>query len=424
MGAGVIDALFRSLTRENVSPRRAIVSRGLAFVVVYVAAVAALSLGVGVSERDLIGADIFTRAYYALGLFVLGGLDLGVPTGGGAVPRSVLWFTYFAAPIITASALLETAMRLLVPLARRVRPPTDHIVLGGAGRLSLMYLRELRRRGSNRFVILVEQDRNHRAFGDLRGEERVQLLRGDITSDAVLRGLNLGEAHRVLLLTGDDFANLDAAARILKLAPGLTGRIVAHVSELGFLRQTAGSSVARHCDVFNGHEFAAKHLVREHLADRFIRTPYRDLVVMAGFGRFGQTVLHELQKAAPGMFGPVVILDERASRNARAFEEEPGFTNDYERAVIDGDILDPDVWRDISETVSLESRPPVVIVGSGDDRTNLHAALAVSRSHPEALIIVRSFRHSPFMEEVVSEAGAHRFNLGELIIDGMPDDWF
>ena len=415
--------MFRFLTRDWVSPRRAIVSRGLAFVVVYVAAVAALSLGVGVSERDLSEADVFTRAYYALGLFVLGGLDLGVPTGGNPVVRGVLWVAYFAAPLITASALLETAMRLLVPLARRVRPPADHIVLGGAGRLSLMYVGELRRRDPDRFVILVEKDRNHASFGELRGE-RVQLLRGDITSDAVLKGLNLREAHRVLLLTGDDFANLDAAARILRLAPGLAGRIIAHVSELGFMRQTAASSVARDCEVFNGHEFAAKHLVLEHLAQRFIRTPYRDLVVMAGFGRFGQTVLHELQKAAPGMFGPVVILDERATRNARAFEEEPGFSDDYERAVVDGDVLDPDVWRDINKTVSMESRPPVVIVGSGDDRTNLHAALAVSKSHPEALIIVRSFRDSPFMEEVVSEAGAHRFNLGELIIDGMPDDWF
>lgn len=420
----MIDAVLQSLSRDWGSPRRAIVSRGMAFIVVYLAAVWALSSGVGVSERDLSDADVFTRAYYALGLFVLGGLDLGVPAGGGNFARSVLWVTFFAAPLITASALLETAVRLLVPLARRVRPPTEHIVLGGAGRLSLMYLRELRKRGSERFVIVVEKDRNHHAFGELRGEERVQLLRGDITSDAVLRGLNLREAHRVLLLTGDDFSNLDAAARILRLTPGLAGRIVAHVSELGFLRQTATSTVARDCDVFNGHEFAAKHLVREHLAERFKRTPYRDLVVLAGFGRFGQTVLHELQENAPGMFGPVVILDERASRHARAFEEEPGFSDDYERAVIDGDVLDPDVWRDINETLSLEARPPVVIVGSGDDRTNLHAALAVSKSHPGALIIVRSLRDSPFMEEVVAEAGAHRFNLGELIIDGMPDEWF
>ncbi|MDX1494730.1 MAG: NAD-binding protein [Longimicrobiales bacterium] len=396
----------------------------MAFALVYMAAVLALSSGVGVSERDLSDAGISTLAYYALGLFVLGGMDLGTPTGGGDVARSVLWFTYFAAPLITASALVEAVLRLLVPLARRVRPPTDHVILAGAGRLSRLYLQELRKRDRNRSVIIVEQDRNHPAFGELRDYERVQLLRGDITSDRVLRGLNLPEAHRVLLLTGDDFANLDAAAKALKLAPGLAGKIVAHVSELGFMRQTARSSVARDCDVFNGHQFAATRLVREHLAERFRRTPYRDLVVLAGFGRFGQTVLHELQGSAPGMFGPVVILDERASKNARHFEEEPGFSDDYERRVVDGDILDPDVWRDIEEAVNVRGRPPVIIIGSGEDRTNLHAALAVGRTHPDALIIVRSFRSSPFMEEVIAEVGAHRFNLGELIVEGMPESWF
>ena len=355
---------------------------------------------------------------------MLGGLDLGTPVGGHAFARALLWVTYFAAPLITASAILETAFRLLLPLALRVRPPSDHVVLAGAGRLGRLYVQELRKRDPERSVIIVEQDRNHPAFGELVEAERVQVIRGDITSDQVLRGLNLPAAHRVLLLTGDDFSNLDAAAKTLKIAPELAGRIVVHVSNLGFMRQTAGSTVARDCAIFNGHEAAAIRLVREHLAGRFKRTSYRDLVVLAGFGRFGQTVLHQLQQHAPGMFGPVVILDENASRNVRAFREHPGFADDYDRAVVDGDLLDPDIWREIGEVVSLERNSPVIIVGSGDDATNLRAALAVCRRHPSALVIVRSFRTSPYMEEVLREAGAHPFNLGELIGAGMPDDWF
>ena len=399
-------------------------SRGAAFVIVYLAALTALSAGVGVSERDLVDAGLFTRAYYALGLFVLGGLDLGTPTGGPDVARTVLWITYFAGPLITASAILETALRLLVPLALRVRPPSDHVVIAGAGRLSLMYLQEFRKRDRRRSVIVIEKDRNHPGFGELRNYDRVQMLRGDITSDAVLRGLNLPEAHRVLLLTGDDFANLDAAAKILKLAPSQAGRIVAHVSELGFMRQTANSSVARDCEVFNGHEFAATRLVGEHLAARFQGTPYRDPVVLAGFGRFGQTVLHQLQKNAPGMFGPVALVDERVRQSVRLFEEEPGFSDDYDRVVVKGDLLDPEVIREIGSAVGSDGDSPVIIVGSGDDATNLHAALAFCESHPDALVIVRSFRTSPFMEEVLREAGAHPFNLGELIVAGMPESWF
>lgn len=406
------------------SPWRPFVSRGVAFVLVYLAALGALSAGVEVSEREISGAGMLSRAYYAFGLFVLGGLDLGTPVGGPAGARAVLWITYFAAPVITASAILETALRLLVPLARRVRPPSDHVVLAGAGRLTLMYLQEFRKRDSGRSVIIIEQDRNHPAFGEVRDYDRVQFRRGDITSDAVLRGLNLSHAHRVLLMTGDDFANLDAAAKALRLAPSLAGKVIVHVSELAFMRQTSGSSVARDCAVFNGHETAARRLVNEHLTERFRRTEYRDPVVLAGFGRFGQTVLHQLQQNAPGMFGPVVLVDEHAQMHVRMFEEEPGFSDDYERVVVEGDLLDPDVIREIGETVALADTPPVIIVGSGRDGTNLHAALAFSEKYPDALVIVRSFRASPFMEEVLREAGAHPFNLGALIVGGMSDDWF
>ena len=57
----------------------------------------------GVSERDLADAGILTRAYYTLGLFFLGGLDLGTPVGGPEAARTVLWLAYFAAPLITGS---------------------------------------------------------------------------------------------------------------------------------------------------------------------------------------------------------------------------------------------------------------------------------------------------------------------------------
>jgi Trk K+ transport system NAD-binding subunit len=261
-------------------------------------------------------------------------------------------------------------------------------------------------------------------LAELRDVHRAVIVTGDVTSDPVLRGLRLDRAHRVILLTGDDFANLDAASKILGLAPGLAGRIVVHVSDLGFMRETADSSVGRGCEIFNGHEFAAMHLVQEHLLGRFRDTPFRDLVVLAGFGRFGQTVLHQLQKHTPGSFGHVVIIDEHGSRNARTFAEQPGFAPDYEHVVLDGDVLDPEIWRRIGEVVRAVGHDPVIVLGSGNDGTNLHAALFACRQHPDAYVIVRSFRASPFTAEIAREAGVHAFSLAELIDSGMPDRWF
>jgi voltage-gated potassium channel Kch len=398
--------------------------RVLAFAVVFATAVTGLATGVGVSERDLVGSGLAEKAYYALGLFVLGGLDVGTPVGGPPLGRALLWAAYFLAPIITVSAVLETAIRLMRPLALRVRLLTDHVVLGGAGRLTVLYVRKLRERDPHRLVVVVERDASQPFLAELRDVHRALIVTGDVASDTVLRGLRLERAHRVLLLTGDDLANLDGAAKILQVAPQLAGRIVVHVSDLGFMRQTSGSSVARQCDVFNGHEFAATYLVQEHLLKRFRDTPQGDLVVLAGFGRFGQTVLHQLQQHALGSFVRVVIVDEHSERNVRGFADDPGFEDGFELDVLDGDLRDPDIWSKVRGIVQRHGHPPVVVLGSGDDGTNLHAAMRVRFHDPDAYLIVRSYRASPFTSEVANEAGAHEVNLAALIQRGMPPHWF
>jgi len=403
---------------------RPIIWRGLAFAAAYLTGFFGFLSGVELSARAIAGTGIGEIAYYALGLFVLGGMDLGVPVSGPLYGQALLWTAYFVAPVITASALVEAGIRLISPLALRVRSLTDHVILAGAGRLSLLYVQKLRETDARRRVFIVERNPNHPSLDELRDVYHAVIINGDITSDEVLRGLRVERAHRVLLLTGDDFANLDAAAKIMKLGPGVAARMVAHVADLEFMRATADSSVARACEIFNGHEFAAKHLVQEHLLARFQQTPNRDLVVLAGFGRFGQTVLHQLQKHARGRFGPVVIIDANATKNARAFHHQLGFDEDYDRLIVDGDLLDPDIWGRISEAVHADGHDPVIILGSGDDGTNLHAAFQVCKQHPSAFVIVRTFRASPFTAEMAREVGAHAFNLAELIESGMPHHWF
>jgi len=412
---------YRSAARNRLW--RPLVWRGAAFLLIAAAGLTGLLLGAGVSERELSGTGLLGKAYYVLGLFVLGGLDLGTPTGGPTVARALLWFAYFAAPLITASALIEAVLRLVDPLALRKRRLDGHVVLGGAGRLSTVYLRKLRERDPDRPIVVVELDPNHPALPELRDAHGATVVVGDITRDRVLDGLRLERARRVLFLTGNDFANLDAATKVLGRVPSLAGKLVVHVSKLGFIRETTGSRVAQEAEIFNGHEFAAMKLVEDHLLARFRDTPGKDLVVLVGFGRFGQTVLRLLQEHAAGSFGRVVIIDERAGRLVPIFAEYPGFDGRYERSVLEGDILDPDVWARIEAIVSADGREPVFVAGSGGDGTNLHAGLMARKRYPSAYVLVRSFQESPFTDEVARDAGLHAFHLGELIARGMPERW-
>ena len=83
-----MDVRSQSFLKDR-SRWRPFLSRGMAFVVVYLAAFTAFSLGVDVSERDMAGAGLLSRAYYTFGLFVLGGLDLGTPVGGTPIARDL-----------------------------------------------------------------------------------------------------------------------------------------------------------------------------------------------------------------------------------------------------------------------------------------------------------------------------------------------
>jgi len=198
---------------------------------------------------------------------------------------------------------------------------------------------------------------------------------------------------------------------------------VAHVSKLGFMREALESGVIRDAEIFNGHEFAASNLVENHLAGRFRDTPESDLVVLLGFGRFGQTVLRQLQEREEESFDDVVIVDERASAMARLFREYPGFSDRYVHSVHDGDMLSPEIWAEIDARIEASGSAPVFIVGSWDDGINLQAALMARRRHPEAYVILRSFRFSPFTEEIARDASVEAFHLGGLIARGMPERW-
>ena len=72
--------------------------------------------GVSLTERpEVTSAGLLTKAYYSLGLFVVGGLDIGTPTSGPWLGRVVLWVAYFGAPVFTASALIEALITDIRP---------------------------------------------------------------------------------------------------------------------------------------------------------------------------------------------------------------------------------------------------------------------------------------------------------------------
>lgn len=379
----------------------------------------ALCSGVGVSERPAVAADgdVLSHAYYALGLFVLGGLDLGVPHGGPALARVALWLAYFLAPALTTSAVVEGLLRAMGPGRRRWRHRTDHVVVFGYGRLARLFIDRLRDEDMDVPVVVVDIDEHHTtALHELRARQRVYVMQGSLTDPGVLERVGAARARLVFLLTGDDFANLEGAAHLLALNPEAGAHTYVHVGDLGLFRTVAETGVGVKCAVFNRHEDAAHRLVQEHLVARFLETEATDTVVLAGFGRFGQTVLDQLQRHAASAIGRVVVVDLQAQRKEAAFARAVGFEPTHERETIEGDLSDQRLWDRIEAMVD---GPLVVVAASGDDGLNLRLALAVKARRPDVFVVARTFHESRFATDVCLERGIEAFSVAELVESGL-----
>lgn len=396
--------------------------RGLVLVVVFVCGLVGFSMGAEVSARPAVtSAPLMTHVYYTLGLFVLGGMDLGVPSGGPELARDLLWFAYFAAPLITASAVLEAMMRVVSQQTWWHWRMRRHIVVGGAGRLGMAFIENLRTRRSRANLTLVDLHGDAASVDTAREAFAAHVIVGDVSSDAVLVNLRLERARRVMLLTDDDFANLDAAAKIVDSHPALVGRIVAHVADLRLLQALAGTRLAEQIETFNTHEIAATHLVKRSLTKHFESTEPVDCVVIAGFGRFGQSLLRALEDHAADRFDTVVVADVAADRLVRDFDDTHPQPRKYRRIVLDGDVSDPDLWKRVYEAT--DGRKPVVIVGTGNDRANLGCALRVANQKKSAKIVVRTIAHTAVAAKLSGEGKFEAFAVLDLITESLPDKW-
>lgn len=398
--------------------------RWLTALILLVSALIGLMTGVGLSEWPGVGdAGIATQLYISLGLFVFGGLDVGFPEGGPLLGRGLLWIAYFGAPLLTASAVTEALMRAMVRDRWQLRRLTDHVVIVGAGSLTLTYLRVLRRKHPARTVVVLVDAIEATRRQELEQAYGVKVVVGDPTHQFMLRQLRLRRARRVVLLPDDDFQAFEAATKMLRLYPGLESRILLHSHNLRFLRTMQTTSLGQRAVGFNCYHLAAAGLVRDYLLQHFRQTGAKDVVVLAGFGRFGQTILEELNAHAAGELGTVALIDLDADRRVLVVQEQGQLAGDYQQVVVQGHVGHPEVWRKLGESVDLTRSEPTVILGTGSPEENLRAALWVKGRWPNALVFARTNDVSAFATDVGIEHGIEAISITKLVEDNLPEAW-
>jgi Trk K+ transport system NAD-binding subunit len=398
--------------------------RSTGAVLFFFSALIGFQLGVSVSERpEIVYAGIVERAYYSLSLFVVGGVDLGTPQGGPLIGRILLWIAYFGAPILAASTLIDALIRGLAPQSWQLRRIKNHIVVVGANELALSYLRVLRKQQPNATVIVVCKQLEPSAESEFKQAYNCTVVVGDVTHEFFLKQLRLDLAQKVLLLGSDSLRNYEAASLITRLHSGIGEKVIIHCANLRFMRAMATTRVAQQCQTFNTYHLAASGLVRNHLIDHFHETKPKDTVVLAGFGRFGQTILEELQLRAANEMDTVAIIDIDAHRRLLVADEQMEFSGNYRRVLVEGDISHPDVWEQLRQQVRLDSDDTVVVLGTGREEENLRTALWIRERFPQAKVIARSSKESHFATEVGEEHDIISISITQLVEEHIPVDW-
>ena len=398
--------------------------RWIAVGLIFALGLTAFANGVALTARpDVTSAPVLERVYYILGLFVVGGLDLGTPVGGPIWAKAILWIAFFGAPLLTASAAVEAVLRVLNPQQWLLRNLHDHVVIFGSGELTISYLRMLRRQNRNCRVVVVDTEFEAIREQELQQKYGVATVLGDLTLGFLRNQLRLMHAKRVLLLGENDFQAFEAATRVLESAPNLKFRVVIHCQNLRFMRTLLQTSLGHHCVIFNRYNMAGMAFVRRNLKEQFARTEGLDNVIIAGFGRFGQSVVEQLRLTQGNELAHVVIIDQDAERRMMVVEEQQQLPSNYERSVMRGDVANPEVWRRVAAKVDLEQPNTVFILGTGSGRDNLRTSLWLKQKYPSAHVFARSNGQSRFASSVADEKDITAFSINGLLEEMIPVRW-
>lgn len=399
--------------------------RWIAVLVLFCSALVGFASGVAVTHRpEIVDAGLAAQAYYSLGLFVIGGLDLGTPIGGPYFGRVLLWFAYFGAPLLTASALIEAVVRLISPSRWQLRRLRGHVVVNGSGRLARAYIRALRQADPDVRIVVVAIHVEDLAERELVDSFAATVLKADIRQPYVLEQLRVRRARRIVLLGENDFRSFETASRIASLFPRATSNIVLHCNNLRFLRSLENTKLVSQFATFNTYHLTAEALVHEHLVDHFKTTAARDQVVLAGFGRFGQSVLEVLDAHAAEEIASVAVLDTDAQRRILVVDEQQRLTGNYRRELVEGDIGHPQVWQELGKVVDLSVGEPAIVLGTGNSEQNLRTALWLRNKYPNAKLYVRTNGRSSLAQAMGAEFDIIDIGITQLLEDHLPKRFF
>ena len=289
----------------------------------------------------------------------------------------------FAGPALTA-AFVAILIRQVVRFIRDRQWITAerHVVILGCGREGVRWARFFRAADSAPIVLIDRSDQGEYQSG--AREVGATIMAADMQDATSWRRAAIAKSRVVVVTTGNEIANI-STARAIEQHTGPNGpRIFCRVVSQALLfsmKRTARKTASR-IRYFNVYDFVAQDTLAAAVSAVAEDRTRPIHLIICGFGRFGQAVLHaaSLLPDLPPRLAGIDVVDLKADELLGEYRFSAPDTDD---AVLRGacarrsGILNPDLW---DQLLALHpGATKLVYICTDNDVTNLVHALAIQR---------------------------------------------
>jgi len=301
---------------------KTILYRLLPSLLVFILALSAFNHGVYFEGKPNICTENFlVQIYYTIGLFLLAGIDLGMPVGGTDFHRILLYISYFLAPLITVIAVVEAVLKS-IGSDYLIKPYKDHVVIVGASKQAISIIHgwsypELQTNNTDYYqagktkIIVVEKDPNNTKleyFRELSKKQKIEIIIGDINHSSILNRLNVKQALWCIVTTNSDILNINISLKFHHDFNLKDEAIITLVEDNDLAADLLNTDAISKLNVASTHRSLANCFLYRYIQTFF----YLENLVIFGFGRFGQNILESLSGSIT--FKNLIIIDPDAEQ--------------------------------------------------------------------------------------------------------------
>ena len=351
---------------------------------------------------------------------------------GASLPNSGPWYAYyplialyFFIPIVALSFINDMFNSLLNLPNKKYTNLTNHVVIAGLGKtgdfLSRQFALNTQRKNIN--VLVIDND-NELIKKNTFLNGNIKYLLEDISKtgeNTFIEKANIKKAKLFITLTGNDFANLDAAFLLKKeKEKPLCFIQISDLHLLHAIREDPSkyfSAKENKIHIINSYEIVATKVVREILSRETAKIKDKEVhFVIAGFGNFGKMIYEQIiiqQSNNKSDNYSICVVDTNSDINDEIFFASlalDGISSKNKKMPIsanspqylNSDIRKMGTWEGVFN--DNKNKFIVVIIATDNDTNNLIAALRIQKiieiRQQEINLVCRFFRNPLILLEM------------------------